>query len=375
MNTPAAGRPDKRRLEPLWDRVDANRFRLLGYLVAFALASSVALGLALVYAAGAAVFLAAYLTRSMELTEALYRLFFAGGPLRLWLIGLAFGAVYECWAMLRDERWILKRLRATFVPKGELLDSKLALKDMALAAGLPVAPALYLMPDTSVNAFVFKAPGRRAVLGITRGFLKKLTLDEQRAVFANLVARLTTGDTLVSSAVTSLLAPLNLYREYRVKNMDAEDRLIKEMAEQARDNRRQSGNGAEAAMIFVVLLPLIVGGVVVGEIFGAFQRRSQLTAGEKADAEGMLLLKDPRSMVSALEKCVAENNYLVAAGDTFGDVFYCWTGLSSDDEKDPEWRRVARLREVLGVEGWVPDVPEPQLECDLLPGPAPRLEK
>ena len=41
-----------------------------------------------------------------------------------------------------------RRLGATLVPKGELLDTKFALKDMAIAAGAAVAPALYLI-DTS----------------------------------------------------------------------------------------------------------------------------------------------------------------------------------------------------------------------------------
>ena len=47
----------------------------------------------------------------------------------------------------------------------------MALKDMALAAGLGVAPALYLLDTRSTNAFIFAARRRRAVVGVTRGFL------------------------------------------------------------------------------------------------------------------------------------------------------------------------------------------------------------
>ena len=90
---------------------------------------------------------------------------------------------------------------------------------------------------------------------------------------------------------------------------------------------------------------------IVGELFAFWQRRGQLRAAEKADAEGMLLLKEPAVMLSALEKCVRYDNVVPRAGDTFSDLFYCWTGDSADDEDDPEWERVARLREVLGVEG------------------------
>ena len=66
----------------------------------------------------------------------------------------------------------------------------------------------------------------------------------------------------------------------------------------------------------------------------------------------MLLLKDPVAMLSALQRCIELNNVVPAAGEAFAELFYCWTGISSDDEDDPEWIRVARLREVLGVMGY-----------------------
>ena len=103
--------------------------------------------------------------------------------------------------------------------------------------------------------------------------------------------------------------------------------------------------------------PLLLFGfalAIVGELFAFWQRRGQLRTAEKADAEGMLLLKDPSAMLSALERCVRYDNVVPQSGETFGDLFYCWTGDSTNDDDDPEWERVARLREVLGVEGHVP---------------------
>ena len=86
------------------------------------------------------------------------------------------------WALAREERWILTRLGAVLVPKGERYESKLALKDMAIAAGMAVAPAFHEIDVDGVNAFAVHAIGRRPVLGVTRGMLEDLTVDEQRAV-------------------------------------------------------------------------------------------------------------------------------------------------------------------------------------------------
>jgi hypothetical protein len=66
-----------------------------------------------------------------------------------------------------------------------------ALEDMSLAAGVPV-PALHVLETGAVNAFLV-ADGFTVVVGITRGLAVALSVDEQRAVFADLLARLTVG--------------------------------------------------------------------------------------------------------------------------------------------------------------------------------------
>lgn len=372
MTTPRAGRPDPARRESLWVRVERNRFRLVAYLVAFALVTAVFT--ALVIAAGAvlALLLADGGGNEGALTV-LARWVLDSGPWRAYLLALAGSALYELWAVSRPERWLLRRLGASIVPKGDHLAAKMALKDMAVASGLTVAPSMHLIETPNVNAFVFKAPGRRPVLGVTAGLLDRFTVDEQRAVFANLTARVISGDTLVSSVVASLLEPLNRFRTYRLRALDVEDRLMRDALEARKYGSGESSSGGlpVSALFIPVLFPF----VVAGEVLAAAQRRSHLVVSEKADTEGMLLLKDPAAMLSALERAIRLNNNVTQADEALGDLFYCWTGDSTDDESDPEWHRVSRLREVLGVDGWVPDEPDDTALADLLPPPAPRLEK
>lgn len=77
-------------------------------------------------------------------------------------------------------------------------------------------------------------------------------------------------------------------------------------------------------------------------------------------------------MLSALEKCVRFNNFVPGAGPGYTLLFYCYTGDDTDDETDPEMRRVARLREVLGAEGLAPP-PVLRNEAYLEPPSAPRV--
>lgn len=350
---PPKGRPDARRREPLWDRVDRNRFRLVGYLMLFSVVSTVWIA-----ACYWLVFLVLSLVfeplRGSEFTEFWFGL----------VVGTALSVAYVLVTLARSERWLLARLDAILVPKGHLLESKMALKDMAIAAGMPVAPTFYYLPSNNTNAFVFKAIGRRPIVGVTSGLFERMSEDEQRAIFANLVARLVNGDVIVASAMTALLAPLEAWRDHRISKLDDEFEFL-----QVGGERQEFGDRSEYVRtskpvspdFFLLVFPFGVALIVLGELIAAAHRASQLTAAEKADAEGMLLLKDPQAMLSALEDCIRLDNVVPMAGESLGQLFYCWTGDSTDDEDDPEWARVARLREVLGVEGHVAsDAPLPE---------------
>jgi len=358
-----------KRIEPLWDRVDRNRVRLLVFLVVFFIAMTLGLGvIALALVLGLAlVFAGGLLEFGLWLGEGTFE------TLLGWVLGVTAAgvALYMLRALTRDERWIARRLQAYFVERGDMLPTKYALKDMAIASGFDVAPALYVIETSNVNAFVYQRGKRRAIVGVTRGLTERLTAEEQRGVFANLMARLQQGDMLWASAVTALMAPLWHVRDRQLENQ-ANRRLVEETWERSVTPEYAKTNVSGVEVFGAVFITLFV---VISELLAYGHRSSQLRHAETADAEGMLLLKDPRSMLSALEKSVRFNNFVPTAGPAMTQLFYAWTGdCSTDDEEDPEMRRVTRLREVLGVEGMAPPVTVPNEPTFVLAPPAPRLE-
>lgn len=345
---PPKGMPRAEHREPLWDRVDANRIRLALYVVVFVIVAVVVMD-AFVMTFGGCLLLFV-LARSNE-HEAIEWMFANGNVGAIFELSALFGLVSLLWALFairRSEKWLLRQVGATIIPKGEHLDTKMALKDMAIAAGMPVAPALYMIDNTTVNAFAFSAHRRRPVIGITKGMTTKLSVDEQRAVFANLVARLVSGDTIESTGISALLWPMHAWRERTIAGQNR-------MMDREMIGERVEPNNDSAAVFFVFGVAM----AVIGQLFAWAGRHKQLRSAERADAEGMLLLKDPRAMLTALERSVELDNVVPGAGEMLGNLFYCWPADSTNDEDDPEWHRVARLREVLGVEGWVgPQEPE-----------------
>ncbi|MDZ4178246.1 MAG: hypothetical protein U1E29_03280, partial [Coriobacteriia bacterium] len=67
-------------------------------------------------------------------------------------------------------------------------------------------------------------------------------------------------------------------------------------------------------------------------------------------AEGMLLLKDPEPMLTALRTAITSSNQMADGDASYDGVFYASTSGTSAVER-VERRRYERLREVLGVEG------------------------
>ena len=356
--------PAHERMGPLWDRVDRNRFKLALTVLIFVLGTVIGLDLVLGLVGLPFLFVAA-VNGTQTHAAALLGTALAWASVAAIVLALAWTAV----GLSRSERWLVRRLGAVIIPQGESLPAKHALKDMALAAGITPAPALYVLETGNVNAFVFAASRRRPVVGVTRGFLDRLATEEQRAVCANLVARIRSGDTIYATGVTALTRPLWFVRDSQLRASAEQDSVTMLGGRPTARESADQGNEGALGWFFIVAAAF----VAVTEIAAFGSRRAQLRQAEVADAEGMLLLKEPNAMLSALEACIRYNNYVPTAGPAFAQLFYCWTGDATSDEEDPEWQRVLRLREVLGVEGLPPEV-TPNSAVMVVAPPAPRLE-
>jgi Zn-dependent protease with chaperone function len=357
----------RERIEPLWNRVDRNRLKFALFVGGYLLSIVGSAALVTAFAG----FLFGILLMGSSRGAALY---FSGLGRIVGAVAaaaLVVGSAWVAYALLRSEKRLLKHLGAVLTPTGQYTPTKMALKDMALAAGFEHAPALWVIPDCRrVNAF---AVGRRhtsAVVGVTQGFVDSLDSDEQRAAFANLMARLCRGDVRWATAVSALVGPIWRLREADLRRgEDREDDI-----DSALEGSEDPGRAAGAAAAFFILYFFVI---VVTELLLAGHQRSTMLTAEKADAEGMLLLKDPREMLRTLEKVLEADNTVPQAGEAHSALFYCWAGYGYAPEDDPEFVRVARLREVLGIEGLLdsPRAADFAARGVGLPPDAPRIEQ
>jgi Zn-dependent protease with chaperone function len=351
-------------VEPLWDRIDRNRRKLAFFVALFVAAWTLAAEVIVVLPVSVVVSLPS--SRQPAASLAWGRHFWSAMAIGAG-IALAAGIVWVTYALRRRDAQLLVRLGAARVPLGELPDTKRVLHEMSIAVGLEHPPPLYLLDTTSVNAFVLGRKPESLAIGMTGGMIKLLTVDEQRAVFANLLARFRDGDTVVATAAAALMSPVWVMRN-RDLRPDEEDVFL-----EAAESERDSGAANDARNPILLVLPFYMVAVVVTEFLYFGQMQQQILTAEAADAKGMLLLKDPRCMLTALEHALPEDNVVVRAGAALAPLFFCWTGDALMGEEDPEFRRVGRMREALGVDGMA-EIADADL-AEYLPPRAARFEE
>ena len=77
-------------------------------------------------------------------------------------------------------------------------------EEMAIAAGMPV-PKVYLLEDTSINAFAAGRTPANAVIGVTRGTLGRLSREELQGVIAHEYSHIANGDMRLNIRLIGLL--------------------------------------------------------------------------------------------------------------------------------------------------------------------------
>ena len=223
-----------------------------------------------------------------------------------------------------------------------------------------------------MNACAIGATRKSPVVGVTRGLLEALTPDEQQAVVATLIARITRGDIMVGTALAALMGPLKYLRQIN-KGAKAAGKEAAGSGAAAgcsdgcavgaldgcfdADGCLDGGDadgcgGAVAVVVFIALVAILtwLAITVAAWLVTFWGRALHRTGFEKADAEGMLLLRDPQPMLSALRKAISSSNELGGGDASYDGIFYAPTSGTPAIEK-LERRRYDRLREVLGVEG------------------------
>lgn len=158
-------------------------------------------------------------------------------------------------------------------------------ENLAITAGLPM-PKIFVIEDSSPNAFATGRDKEHAVIAVTTGLLSLMNKTELEGVIAHEMSHIGNRDMLLSTVAVVLVGFVSI-----VSNM----MIRMTMFGGSRNNDREGGNGI--FMIIGIILSILAP-IVATLIQLAISRKREYLA----DASGSLLTRYPEGLASALEK-------------------------------------------------------------------------
>ncbi|MDR5682594.1 MAG: M48 family metallopeptidase [Armatimonadota bacterium] len=231
-----------------------------------------------------------------------------GGPVGL-LFGLAVLGVQLAVYATAGEAIVLRSAGARPLAREDSPRLWNVVEEMAIAAGLPRPPRVYLIDDPAPNAFAVGRRPEEAAIAVTTGLMIRLNRDELQGVVGHEVAHIGNRDVQFMTLAAVLLGSVVILSDVLWRSMRYGGRSW-------RRSRSRDGTGhaivAVAALVLAVLAPLLVRILY----FATSRRREYL-----ADASAAQFTRYPEGLASALEKIAQAPARPVAANAVTASMF------------------------------------------------------
>ena len=159
-------------------------------------------------------------------------------------------------------------------------------ENLAITSGLPT-PKIYIINDTSPNAFATGRDPEHASVAVTSGLLQIMTRQELEGVIAHEMSHVKNYDIRIMTLVVVLVGTVMLLS----------DLLMRSTMIRSRSNNKDAGQ--IQMVLFIVGLVLAILSPFLAELLKLAVSRSREYL---ADASAVLLTRYPEGLASALEK-------------------------------------------------------------------------
>ncbi len=163
-------------------------------------------------------------------------------------------------------------------------------EEMRLAAGMPSMPKVYVIDDSSPNAFAAGMNPNKSVVAVTTGLLNMMTRDELQGVVAHEISHILNRDIRYMTLATVMVGTVAILSQIYLRSM---------MFGGGRRGGGGSGkNKGNAIMVIVALIFAILAPIAIQLLYFAVSRKREYLA----DASAARLTRFPEGLASALEK-------------------------------------------------------------------------
>jgi heat shock protein HtpX len=206
-------------------------------------------------------------------------------------IALAFAVVMNAVSYFFSDKIALKTSGAQPVTREQLPRLYAVMERLAAKANLPV-PQLYVIPEPAPNAFATGRNPRHASVAVTQGLLELMNDEELEGVIAHELSHVRNYDILTTSIAATIAGAITYLAHMAQWGM-----LFGGYGGE-RDDDREAGGGAIAAIAMMILAPFAA---LLLQLFLSRTREYS------ADETGARMVGQPYGLISALQKLGAYN--------------------------------------------------------------------
>ena len=171
-------------------------------------------------------------------------------------------------------------------------------EEMAIASGAPVPDVYLLEQEDSINAFAAGRDTSDAVIGVTRGAIRRLTRDELQGVVAHEFSHILNGDMKMNLRMVGLL--------FGILSIALLGQVLMQVGFRAGRHVRMGRDGREGVSIATVMLVVGVALYVVGYVGVFFAHLIKASVSRQreflADASAVQFTRNPDGIGGALRK-------------------------------------------------------------------------
>jgi len=182
------------------------------------------------------------------------------------------------------------------------------IENLCITAGIPM-PKVYIIPDSSLNAFATGRDPKHSSIALTSGIIDALEKTELEGVIAHELSHIKNYDIRLMTLVIILVGTIALLADFFIRS-------------QFWGFGRKRGNSDNDGGLGIILLIL---GVILAILAPIIAQIMQLAISRKreflADASGALLTRYPQGLMNALEKISSSNRPLQYANNATSHLF------------------------------------------------------
>lgn len=239
-------------------------------------------------------------------------LYFFGSATGGLVIAIAIWLIMSLVGYFQGDSLLLTMSKAKKIKRDDYPRLYNIVEEMKIASGLEYTPDIYIIDDTSLNAFATGRNPKRAAVAITSGLLEKLNRDELQGVIAHEISHVKNKDVLLMAMCSILLGTIVILAWYGSHIM-----IFSSMGGSRRGSGRGGGGIAQIIVMVAALVFMILAPIMARFVYLAISRKREYLA----DASAALYTRYPEGLASALEKLGASTGQLQSANQATAPMY------------------------------------------------------